>query len=516
MSMHKFNNIIRNTAVCIFAAMLSVSCLLDKDEPLVQMQSVMVEMNVSSEAMTKAQGTPAENAINTLRIYAFYGNKLAGHAYRNDVTAGNSFYMDLELPAEGKHNVDFYLVANEGEMSYESAAVQLTDKMTKSQLEAIKFTGLQTGAALPMYCKQQEEIDVEAVMGENNEAGHNGHPILANALTFKLTRSVAKLSVYAAKSDASAGNPMILGVTLLSQGTRMYNYLYPQADDVLETIASRPDDRALLKEACEVKAAVEKGSSAADNPANYTEVVAGRYLAEVSEGFAYNDPSYHWLDFNGSAEDLDRVGMLHVEYSLGEGLDRRHAYLYLPKVVRNHHIIFCILINADGQITLKYDVADWEWDEDRMQDFFFDYPTHSYIWHKIPVTDADLHEKPAENARMAEDNPFTGYFQMTYPSSDAWTPTLQGPNASACTVKVYDKNGTPVAGYPLPASDDWYRIEVTPKTGYLSAGDVVDLAITYTPSGLTESEYLLINGSYQDYFWPQSTDANYITITMVN
>ena len=117
---------------------------------------------------------------------------------------------------------------------------------------------------------------------------------------------------------------------------------------------------------------------------------------------------------------------------------------------------------------------------------------------------------------MAEDNPFTGYFQMTYPSSDAWTPTLQGPNASACTVKVYDKNGTPVAGYPLPASDDWYRIEVTPKTGYLSAGDVVDLAITYTPSGLTESEYLLINGSYQDYFWPQSTDANYITITMVN
>ena len=343
--MHKFNNIIRNTAVCIFAAMLSVSCLLEKDGSAVQMQSVMVEMNVSSEAMTKAQGTPAENAINTLRIYAFYGNKLAGHAYRNDVTAGNSFYMDLELPAEGKHNVDFYLVANEGEMSYESAAVQLTDKMTKSQLEAIKFTGLQTGAALPMYCQQQEEIDVEAVMGENNEAGHNGHPILANALTFKLTRSVAKLSVYAAKSDASAGNPMILGVTLLSQGTRMYNYLYPQADDVLETIASRPDDRALLKEACEVKAAVEKGSSAADNPANYTEVVAGRYLAEVSEGFAYNDPSYHWLDFNGSDEDLDRVGMLHVEYSLGEGLDRRHAYLYLPKVVRNHHIIFCIFIN---------------------------------------------------------------------------------------------------------------------------------------------------------------------------
>ena len=515
--MHKFNNIIRNTAACIFAALLSVSCLLDKDEPLVQMQSVMVEMNVSSAAMTKAEGTAAENAINTLRIYAFYGNKLAGSAYRNNVASGESFYMDLELPAEGKHNVDFYLIANEGEMLYESAAVQLSEKMTKAQLEAVKFTGLQTGSALPMYCKQQEEIDVEAVQGtENTQAGHNGHPILTRTLTFQLTRSMAKLSVYAARTDASAGNPVILGVTLLSQGTRMYNYLYPQTEEALESIASRPDDRSLLKETCEVKAAVEKGTAAADNPENYTEVVSGRYLAEVSEGFAFNDPSYNWLDFNGSDEELDRVAMLHVEYALGEGLERRNAYLYLPKVVRNHHIIFCILINADGQISLRYDVADWEWDEDRMQDFFFDYPTHSYVWHKIPEIEADLYVKPAEHAQMSEDQPFTGYFQMTYPSSDAWLPTLEGPNAPSCTVKVYDKNGTPVTEYPLPASEEWYKIEVKPKAGYLNAGDVVNLAITYTPSGLTESEYLLINGSHQDYFWPQSTDANYITITMVN
>ena len=205
--MHKFNNIIRNTAACIFAAMLSVSCLLEKDEPLVQMQSVMVEMNVSSAAMTKAEGTAAENAINTLRIYAFYGNKLAGSAFRSNVAVGESFYMDLELPAEGKHNVEFYLVANESEMSYEGAAVKLSDKMTKAELEAVRFTGLGNGSVLPMYCKQQEEIDVEAILTtENSEAGHNGHPILARALTFQLTRSLAKLSVYAAKTDASAGD----------------------------------------------------------------------------------------------------------------------------------------------------------------------------------------------------------------------------------------------------------------------------------------------------------------------
>jgi hypothetical protein len=44
----------------------------------------------------------------------------------------------------------------------------------------------------------------------------------------------------------------------------------------------------------------------------------------------------------------------------------------------------------------------------------------------------------------------------------------------------------------------------------------VNLAITYTPGGLTESEYMLINGSYPNYLWDGSTSENYVTITMVN
>ena len=55
-----------------------------------------------------------------------------------------------------------------------------------------------------------------------------------------------------------------------------------------------------------------------------------------------------------------------------------------------------------------------------------------------------------------------------------------------------------------------------PKTGYMDMNDVVNLAITYVPGGLSESEYLLINGSYGDFFWDGSTSENYVTITMVN
>ena len=81
---------------------------------------------------------------------------------------------------------------------------------------------------------------------------------------------------------------------------------------------------------------------------------------------------------------------------------------------------------------------------------------------------------------------------------------------------TYDVNTETLKTPPLFASEDWYRIEVIPKSGQMNPGETVDLAITSTPGGFSEAEYLLINGSYTDYFWPSSTNENYVTITMVN
>ena len=143
--MRKNINILLNTALCLLMAAASVSCLMEKESPAVQKQSVMVEMNVTVGAMTKASyedPTSAEKVINVLRVYAFYGDRLAGHATRKATSLGEPFYMDLELPATGTHDVDFYLIANEDEMSYENGTVQLSENMTKAQLEKIRFTGL--------------------------------------------------------------------------------------------------------------------------------------------------------------------------------------------------------------------------------------------------------------------------------------------------------------------------------------------------------------------------------------
>ena len=260
----------------------------------------------------------------------------------------------------------------------------------------------------------------------------------------------------------------------------------------------------LLNSTVTVSKSVVSGSAAAEFSENYDPVLVGQYLPEVPFG------SDSWNVASGS----DKAAVLHVEYSAGEGQQLKHGYVYLPEIVRNTHYKVCILIRSEGQILVNFIVAPWIEAEDNYRDI--DYPTHSYLMSEVAVVGHETPAAPVAKAVMSEAAPFLGYFQMTYPSSDAWVPTLEGPNAPSCTVKVYDKNGTPVTEYPLPASEEWYKIEVKPKAGYLNAGDVVNLAITYTPSGLTESEYLLINGSHQDYFWPQSTDANYITITMVN
>ena len=193
--MNKLFNIFVRTSLCFIAAMMSISCLMEKDQTSAPGQSVMIELSVSASDMTKSASTDMEKAINSLRVYAYYGERLAGYALRQATAPGEPFYMDLELPESGKHNVKFYLVANEAEMTYQNAAVAFTEDMTMAQLEAVKFSAMATGKALPMYCIQTETIDVDAVSeAANDKAGHNGHIILTQKVNFDLTRPVAKVS----------------------------------------------------------------------------------------------------------------------------------------------------------------------------------------------------------------------------------------------------------------------------------------------------------------------------------
>ncbi|MBR5103221.1 MAG: hypothetical protein IKV05_00865 [Bacteroidales bacterium] len=499
--MQKSNNIILIAATFLAAVLMSVSCL-EKDDPAIDMQNVMIELSVSAEGMTKATPTASESAVNSLRIYAFAGERLAGYAIRGKVTDGEPFYMDLELPASGTHEVDFYVVANEAQMAYQNGVVGLSENMTRSQLEAIKFTGLTSGSALPMYCIQKEDINVSEISAiSNTEAGHEGHFILTKKVELDLSRSLAKISLYAAKTEGASTTPQILDARILAAGTRTYSYLFPQLPETLSSVAPRPNDRTIHSSAVDINAEVEKGSNEAKVASNYDLVLADAYLPEVN------------------SEDV----VLRVEYAMSAGGEIRTGFVYMPQIKRNTHYKVCILISSEGQLIINYEVLPWE--DNVISDIHFDYPTHSYLRESIPTTESDLAAKPSQQAQMSEAQPFEGYFQLTYPTNDAWTPTLMGPQAGNCEVKVYQidglvQNEVPEVQWPINASDKWYKIKVTPDPMKVDPGEEVKLAITYKAAGFETIEYMLINGSYQEYYWPYNgasqQDANYVIITMVN
>lgn len=510
--MHKVNNISIRALFCLLAAVMSVSCLIEKADPSAERQSVMIELRVSDVKSVRSVPTQMEETINSIHVYAFYGSSLAGYIERNATALNEPFYMDLNLPENGIHNVDFYLIANAEEMAYENGVVSLSRNMTKAQLEEIRFTGLAVGNALPMYCVKTEAINVDSLSDVlNAEEGHENHSILTQKVVFSLERSLAKISVFAAKTSDTAGNPQILAVDLLAGGTRFWSYLFPQDEDVLNAVPSLAEDRRVLESEVNVTEAVSKGTAAAKDPDNYDIVLSDAYIPEVTYG------SSSWDVSSGN----DRAAALYVEYNLGAGQPYRHAYVYLPPIVRNTHYKVCILIDSEGQIIINYDVADWV--DHEMPDLSFDYPTHSYLRESVPAAGDDMSAKPSSAAVMSETVPFTGYFQMTYPENDEWMPTLLGLNGAQCEVRVYEYPGTieiPQTEWPIAASDKWYRITVSPKVGYMTAGEEVQLALTYNADGFDTIEYLLINGSYQEYYWPYSghaaQDANYVIITMVN
>ena len=472
-------------------------------------RNVTIELSVSTGEFVRTAPTEMENIINSLRIYAFYNGKKAGYLYREAMDSSTPLYIDLNLPERGIHNVEFYLIANEAEMADHNGVVILSENMTKAQLETVSFTGINKGLSLPMYEKVAVNVDVDAISDVVNTAvNHEGHVILSQKVEFKLKRPVAKLSFYGAKASGVATNPRVHKVELLAAGTRQYNYIFPQDDATLNAIPSRANNRSMLPEMVAITKSVTKGDAAALNPDNYTSVFANEYISEVATGSAsWNTPS-----------SSSNAGVLHVEYALDQGAALKNAYVYLPAIERNHHIKVCVLFSAEGNLIVNYDVADW--DDNAMLDYHFDYPTHSYLMELLPIVGVDT-TKPSTAATMSESKPFIGFFQMSKPANDAWTPTRLGPNGSNCEIIVYDvESSDEVENFPIPASDKWYRIEVWPLGGKMSVGDEVNLAISYRASGLTESEFLLINGSSNNYYWPYSgstaEDANYVIITMVN
>lgn len=507
--MQTINNKIKMAALAIIAAVLATGCIFEKDSMPRDLQSVMILLDVSpGSEMTKATEAPttAEQAINTLRVYAFHGNRMCGYYHLTNAYTG-PVIMDLELP-DGTSDVDFYIIANEAGMHLTDDSSVLSENTTIEQLKNIRFSALESTGGMPMYCVRRESIDVSKVVGESMAEGHKGHIVLDHHVNAVLARPVAKLAVYASKTDANAPDIRIKEVKMLAKGTRQYNYLLEQESSTISNIPSRLNDRDLL-----VPEYVTVSSAYTDrnDVSQFTPVGDPVYLSEVTEG------SSGW-DVN--AGDEVRSVVLHIEYSEGAGTEVRHGYVNMPPIERNSFYKVLCGFRSNGEINITYIVADWEEAQMWQGGLVFDHPTHSYL---MPSYSSSSRPETEAVMKYAADGSgaFKAYFQMQYPDHQTWDPTLLDGNPGDYTVEVWDYLETQQITDPdqfVSAADKWYLIKVIPENAE-NVGNSVRLAITYTPHwSVNAVEFLMINGSQNSLFWEYSgtafeQDPNYVIIT---
>lgn len=350
--MQKIMNIMKKAALAVCAAVLATGCIFEKEAMPKDLQSVTVQLNVSADGMTKAQEDPtaAESAINSVRIFAFHGDRLAGH-YLRQTSSSDPIFMDLRMPETGIYNVEFYVIANETGIIPADGSPALSGNMSRQQLSAIALSGFSdiSSYGIPMYGHSSISIDVENVLEvSNTAAGHEGHVMLDYSVSVELFRPFAKISVYAARTEGNPSDIVIDDVVMQARGTRQYGYLYEPSATILETIPSGIDDVDMLSSSVALTKTVDETQMEIE--ANYDEIVAEEYLFEVPFGSsAWNVPV---------ADDVDAV-VLDVKYSSGSGSSVNVGTVYMPVIKRNtHYKVYCHIL-SEREVEMVYIVRPW-------------------------------------------------------------------------------------------------------------------------------------------------------------
>lgn len=492
--MQNNNNIMTKAALVLIAAFFATACVFEKMPMPKNLQSVLIQVNVSAdEVQTRATTeapSAAEAAINSIRIYAYWNGILSGHYYSEHVSTQDPIVMDLKLPDNGTQPVDFYVIANEANMNRTSDTPALTDKTTAAQLETFKFSSFTSNGALPMYHKGTQNINVENISSEISAiSGHENHYYLTQEVEIDLYRPFAKVSLYAATDKGAAAGVQIDKVTMKGEGSRLYAYLLPQADATLKTIPiAAAGDISFLS----APLSVTGTTSSYDN---YTPVFENQYLLEVP----YGVQSWDMVDSNNTS-----YVKFDVQYTGGSGR------INMPPIVRNtHYKIYCT-IKTEGSIKVDFIVADWEDTPEWKLDFA--HPTY-----QNPVLKTGNHEYAGGEATMyytgTEQGAFSVDFKMTAPSGQKWTPTFDG-ISSDYQIKIYDNNGNEVSA-PVTASESFYTIKVVPLKPE-NIGKTVQFGITYIPTWTTYAEFLQINGNAGSLFWTTAgSNEDLITIRQI-
>ena len=400
--MNRFFNIILKVAAAVLAMVLATSCIFEKEEIAGKKRDVMVLLDINTADMvaTKATEDPttAEALLNTVKVYAYDSNGIM-IGYADNTTATNGrFHMVLSVP-EGLETIvaDFYVVANEASMLNNTTAVALPQNVSITQLRALTFNAL-GGTALPMYGIVEDfTLDLNAGQQHlDSKGGHQPGFILNKDIKVSLTRSLAKIAVYAAEEGTSAKNNVTINsVTfkdIINSGYLFENAtpLQTTGDVVLSNTQVTVDKK--------LNRADADYATKRENAANFTEVAAPHYIHKNPAG-----------------------KKLVINYTTGSGAPK-NAEIEMPAIERNTFYKVLCLVKADGEMSLELVVADWEEGNGTTVNFTdkpsFD-SSYGLQWNgvKLEGTNEYMLDTPAGSS-------VTCTFNITAPVGGKWYATL--------------------------------------------------------------------------------------------
>lgn len=429
--MQKTNNILIKAAAAILATIFATGCVFEKENPSAtrDFQNVLVQIgvNTSGAMQTKAADSfeagnenavaTLETAVKTLRVYAYIGGQLCGYLYTNNVdTENRALLMDMRLPNAATATVDFVAIANEGGMTVPEGVnlnytvgrgadgtLVLTGNAGIDELEQITYTLANQSFTngVPMYATGQATLNLKDVGQRNTATGHTGHFILNDEINIELTRSLAKIAVYAAEEGTSANNNVkINSVTfanVINSGYLLENTSYPDVD-AQDVVLSNTQVTVTKK----LNRADTDFANKRKNPANFTPVSNPYYISENPEG-----------------------KKLVINYTTGSGT-AKNAEIEMPAIARNTFYKVLCLVKANGEMTLELVVADWETGTGKYVDFKDDIALNNekgLEWNGVKIADVEGQEEKYILG-VAAGSSVTCTFEITAPADGKWYASL--------------------------------------------------------------------------------------------
>lgn len=525
--MKNIKNIIYRTIAAALAVTLAAGCVFEKEDPAAttEYRYALVQIGVSTDGMqTKASddiisntggvdGSDKEIAVNSLRVYAYYldGNNnkvLCGYLKAGAVnpaeTQSDPLLMDIKIPFSmysSEQQVYFMAVANaEGMTAPEEILLTSLVRNSDGSIDTPANFGFDDfdsivyatadqalSKGMPMYYETPADNPVKITMTAAggvpaDEPGHAGHTNLKIRVPINLTRSLAKIEVYAAEdagegaSGASTAGIQITGVQL--SNVMSVSRLFPRTGEITGATYLTPD---MILNLAEGKTSVEIDKAVADNdkrtPGNYNLATAAYYLPENAAGetgkFHYGDV----LDDIATSNDLKNATTLKINYKVGTG-EEKTGYVVMPPIQRNTYYKVLARIAAGGEMTLTFVVQPWEMFSEELE-----YGNNVSVGTEGRISWLDGVEPTAAAEVITMGNNIRCEFTIDTPVYSTWEASfipLEGDqNAFAFVKEVYDS-----------ATNTMVEQNVSTVSG--NVGEKAELTITPLSKDLTQANKAIL------------------------